>query len=422
MNISSSASKKWINGVCILALSSMVGLIPQALAHGPDTYIVGNDAHTGPNDRLGPTGEGITNTTVSLTGNQTFVFYKSSTLQPSNVSTWVTNSSNDGSNNGTVYCITEDGATGEALVLENNFQDSGLTYGGHKLLKTNIQGLYFTYSIANIGSWNIGFTPNPLWVGDYSTPVSLIKYDKSGGSGCATETTGMGYKPIGGFTGGATITFYNDGTFDPKGTETISLLNNGGYSYRIYNPNPGAGIISYHVTYTISTNNFKISLPTCSAAVLSGNSVNGSTVSMGSYSPNSIINGANPVPFNIELSGCARVRNIAVKLVSSVTGTDTSLLGNTLVTNKAEGVGLQIKGLANDVGNDMILIPNDDTSVYQDYESETDTSTGGVSGNGGNIVTTNQSLKFQATMKRDSNQKILSGKFYATGIFSITYP
>ena len=91
MNISSSASKKWINGVCILALSSMVGLIPQALAHGPDTYIVGNDAHTGPNDRLGPTGEGITNTTVSLTGNQTFVFYKSSTLQPSNVSTLVTN-------------------------------------------------------------------------------------------------------------------------------------------------------------------------------------------------------------------------------------------------------------------------------------------------------------------------------------------
>ncbi|NCA72401.1 MAG: hypothetical protein EOM91_20515 [Sphingobacteriia bacterium] len=70
----------------------------------------------------------------------------------------------------------------------------------------------------------------------------------------------------------------------------------------------------------------------------------------------------------------------------------------------------------------MILIPNDDTSVYQDYESETDTSTGGVSGNGGNIVTTNQSLKFQATMKRVSNQKILSGKFYATGIFSVTYP
>ncbi|WP_079225494.1 fimbrial protein [Citrobacter werkmanii] len=422
MNISSSASKKWINGVCILALSSMVGLIPQALADGLPTYIVGNDAHTGKYDRQGPTGEGITNVTVSLSGNQTFIFYKTPTLEPSNVSHWHDNSSNAGANNGTIYCTTNTGATGEKLVLENNFQDSGLTYGGHKLLKTNIQGLYFTYQIANMGSWNMGFNPNPIYVGDYSAPVPLQNYEKSGGSGCADEDSGMGYKPIGGFTGGVTVTFYNDGTFNPNGSETISLLNNGGYSYRMYNPNPGAGITSYHVTYTISTSNFKISLPTCSAAVLSGNSVNGSTVSMGSYSPNSIINGANPVPFNIELSGCARVRNIAVKLISSVTGTDTSLLGNTLVTNKAEGVGLQIKGLANDVGNDMILIPNDDTSVYQDYESETDTSTGGVSGNGGNIVTTNQSLKFQATMKRDSNQKILSGKFYATGIFSITYP
>ncbi|WP_407182715.1 fimbrial protein [Citrobacter europaeus] len=422
MSIFYSTSQKWIKRAIILTLSSIIGYVPQSFADGATTYIVGNDAHTGNYDRQGPTGEGITNTTVSLTGNQSFIFYKSTTLQPSNVSKWVTNSSNEGSNNGTIYCTTNTGSTGQKLVLENNFQDSGLTYGGHKLLKTNIQGLYFTYSIANMGSWNLSFTPTEIYVGDYSTPLTLTEVDKSGGSGCADEKTGMGYKPIGGFTGGATITFYNDATFDPQGTETISLLNNGGYSYRIYNPNPGAGITSYHVTYTISTSNFKISLPTCSAAVLSGNSVNGSTVSMGSYSPNSIINGANPVPFNIELSGCARVRNIAVKLISSVTGTDTSLLGNTLVTNKAEGVGLQIKGLANNVGNDMILIPNDDTSVYQDYEDETDTSTGGVSGSGGNIVTTNQSLRFQATMKRDSNQKILSGKFYATGIFSITYP
>lgn len=419
MSILSSTSPKWIKRALILTLSSVVGYIPHALADGTATYIVGNDAHTGSYDRQGPTGEGITNTTVSLTGNQAFIFYKSDTLQPSNVSKWVTNSSNDGSNNGTIYCTTNQGATGENLVLENNFQDSGLVYGGHKLLKTNIQGLYFTYSIANMGSWNISFTPNPLYVGDYSSPVSLIEHDKSGGSGCADPNTG--YKPIGGFTGGATITFYNDATFDPKGTETISLLNNGGYSYRIFNPNPGPGIISYHDTYTISTNNFKISLPTCSAAVLAGDSVSGTTVSMGAFSPNDIINGARSVPFSIELSGCSRVRNIAVKLTTGTTGTDPTLLGNTLVSLKSSGVGLEIKGLANDVSSDMVLIPNDDSSVYHDYESETDTSTG-ISGSGGTIVTSTQSLKFNATLKRDSNQKILSGKFYATGTFSITYP
>lgn len=419
MSILSSTSPKWIKRALILTLSSAVGYIPHALADGAATYIVGNDAHTGNYDRQGPTGEGITNTTVSLTGNQAFIFYKSDTLQPSNVSKWVTNSSNDGSNNGTIYCTTNQGATGENLVLENNFQDSGLVYGGHKLLKTNIQGLYFTYSIANMGSWNISFTPNPLYVGDYSSPVSLIEHDKSGGSGCADPNTG--YKPIGGFTGGATITFYNDATFDPKGTETISLLNNGGYSYRIFNPNPGPGIISYHDTYTISTNNFKISLPTCSAAVLAGDSVSGTTVSMGAFSPNDIINGARSVPFSIELSGCSRVRNIAVKLTAGTTGTDPTLLGNTLVSLKSSGVGLEIKGLANDVSSDMVLIPNDDSSVYHDYESETDTSTG-ISGSGGTIITSTQSLKFNATLKRDSNQKIISGKFYATGIFSITYP
>ncbi|WP_347290018.1 fimbrial protein [Kluyvera georgiana] len=395
--------------------------MPESLADGTTTYIVGNNAHIGQYDRQGPTGEGVANLTVSLTGNQSFIFYKSSTLEPSNVSKGLDNSSNSGSNNGTIYCTTNAGSTGEKLVLENNFQDSGLVFGGHKLLKTNIQGLYFTYAIADMGSWNLIFNPTVIYVGDYATPLPLTQVDKSGGSGCADTRTGMGYKPIGGFTGWSTITFYNDATFDPNGSETISLLNKGGYSYRIYNPNPGAGITSYHVTYTITTNNFKISLPTCSAAVLSGDTVSGSTVAMGSFSPNDVINGARPVPFSIELSGCSRVRNIAVKLTAGTTGKDPTLLGNTLISGKADGVGLEIKGLTNSVSNDMVLIPNDDTSVYQDYEEETDTSSG-IGGTGGTIVTTAQSLKFNATLKRDSNEKILSGKFYATGVFSITYP
>ena len=89
MSIFSSTSPKWIKRTLILTLSSVVSHIPHALADGPATYIVGNNAHTGSYDRQGPTGEGITNTTISLTGNQTVIFYKSSTLQPSNVSTWV---------------------------------------------------------------------------------------------------------------------------------------------------------------------------------------------------------------------------------------------------------------------------------------------------------------------------------------------
>ncbi len=386
-------------------------------ADGAKTYIVGNKAHVGSYDREGPNGDGSRTLKYSLSGNQTLVFYKSATLQPSNV---VLSLNSDTANSGTgmLYCTTNNGATGADLVVENNFVDSGLTYGGHKLLKTNITGLYFTFRIHNPGSWGISFAPAELYVGDQ--PTQTMTRTKTT-TGCADDSLINGYMPIGGITGTAYIDFYNDASFDPQSSESISLLSNGSYSYRFHNPNPGPDILSYYIDVIASTDNVKISLPTCSAAVLSGDTVKGTTVSMGSYSPNEIINGATPVPFSIELSGCSRVRNIAVKLIAGTTGKDPTLLGNTLISGKADGVGLQIKGLANSVSDEMVLIPNDDTSVYQDYEDQTDTSTG-IAGSGGSIVTTTQSLKFNATMKRDSNEKILSGKFYATGIFSITYP
>ncbi|EAW1719933.1 fimbrial protein [Salmonella enterica subsp. indica] len=383
-------------------------------ADGARTYIAGNKAHADIYDRDGPNGDGSRTLKYSLSGNQTLVFYKSATLQPSNVGL---NLNSDTANTGTgmIYCTKINGATGADLVVENNFVDSGLTYGGHKLLKTNITGLYFTFRIHNPGSWEILFAPSELYVGDQPTQTMKLTQAESN---CAND----GYKPIGGITGTAYIDFYNDASFDPRSSESVSLLSNGSYSYRFYNPNPGPNILSYYINVIASTDNVKISQPTCSTAVLSGDTVKGTTVSIGSYSPNDIINGVNPVPFNIELSGCSRVRNIAVKLTAGTTGTDPTLLGNTQISGKADGVGLQIKALKNSVSDEMVLIPNDDTSVYKDYEDETDTSTTGIAGNGGSIATTTQSLKFNATLKRDNNQKILSGKFYATGIFSITYP
>jgi Fimbrial protein. len=407
----------------MLATIPMAGYLPQAfaLSDGAETFIVGNKIHTGKDERVGPTGNGSATVTVALTSNQAFTFYKTATLQPANVMiNSISSATGQGSDNGTLFCTSNDGAIGTDLVIENNFQDSGLTYGGHKLLKTNVQGLYFTLNIRNLGSWNSGFTPREVYIGDYTTPLSIVHYDISGGPGCG-DAYNTGYKPIGGITSSNDIAFYTDNTFNPADAETITLLNNGGYSYRIYNPNPGAGIISYYLNYNLTASNLKVALPTCSAATVSGNTVNGTTVSLGSYSPNDILNGATPVPFNIELSGCSRVQNIAVKLATTKTGRDPTLLGNTLGSGNAQGVALEIKGLANAVSNDMVLIPNNDTSVYYEYEDEIDTSTG-ISGTGGTINTTNQSLKFHATMKHDAGQKIISGKYFATGVFSITYP
>lgn len=383
-----------------------------------ETLVTGS-GNTSENDTAGPVSTGSYTETFSLSGNQSLIFYKSTILQPSNVELKVsTNTSKKGVGTGTIYCTVNPNATGTELAIEGHFVESGLTYNGHKLFKTNINGLYFTYRINNPSSWELSLSPSVIYIGDAPTQTITHKYT---GNKCSGDAYAKGYLPVGGFTGTSYVTFYNDANFNPQNSDSISLLTNGAYAYRIYNPNPGAGINSYDINVAISASNIKISNPTCSAAVLSGDTVNGTTVSMGTYSPNDIINGANPVPFSIELSGCSRVRNIAVKLAAGTTGTDPTLLGNTLISGKSSGVGLEIKGLANDVSSDMVLIPNDDTSVYHDYESETDTSTG-IGGSGGTIVTSTQSLKFNATLKRDSNQKILSGKFYATGTFSITYP
>ncbi|MCH5852341.1 fimbrial protein, partial [Salmonella enterica] len=73
--------------------------------------------------------------------------------------------------------------------------------------------------------------------------------------------------------------------------------------------------------------------------VASGSSVSGTTVNLGSYSPNDIINGATAVPFAIKLAGCKGLRNINVTLASTTVATDTTLLGNMLTLNHATGVG-----------------------------------------------------------------------------------
>ena len=133
---------------------------------------------------------------------------------------------------------------------------------------------------------------------------------------------------------------------------------------------------------------------------------------MGEYSSGTIKNGASPVPFDISLQNCIRVRNIETKLVTGKVGTqNTQLLGNTLTgSTAAKGVGVLIEGLATS---------NDTNSVYIDYETEDDTSDG-VYPNQGNG--TSQPLHFQATLKQDGNIAIEPGEFKATSTFQVTYP
>ncbi|AZT65405.1 hypothetical protein ELZ97_18870 [Salmonella enterica subsp. enterica serovar Stanleyville] len=156
------------------------------------------------------------------------------------------------------------------------------------------------------------------------------------------------------------------------------------------------------------------------AASASGSSVSGTTVDLGSYSPNDIINGVQAVPFSIKLAGCKGLRNINVTLSSTTVAKTPSLLGNILSGNHATGVGLEISGAANNYSSQMVMIPNDTTSIYNDQrDTSSDDNIYGTNESG---TVQTQTLNFLATLKRDGTQQIGSGNFKATGIFTIDYP
>lgn len=139
---------------------------------------------------------------------------------------------------------------------------------------------------------------------------------------------------------------------------------------------------------------------------------------MGDYSPAQIKNGATAVPFDITLQNCIRVRNIETKLKSNKVGSvSKELLANTLTGNDAaKGVGVLIEGLKNTKSAQMVLKPNDSTSVYKDYETEDDT-TGGIYPDKGNG--TSQPLHFQATLKQDGNIAIEPGILKPPALFRL---
>src|SRR5699024_2205922 len=152
------------------------------------------------------------------------------------------------------------------------------------------------------------------------------------------------YWAIGGVMQSLTVEFYTDSSFDPVQNQKVQLLRTSDYLYAFHAEGAGIGINehSYFLFIDFDLTNITITLPTCFTSVLSGSAVSGSTVKMGEYTSQQIKNGATPVPFDINLQNCIRVRNIETKLVSTKIGTENKkLLGNTLTGNDAaKGVGV----------------------------------------------------------------------------------
>lgn len=379
-----------------------------------NTLIVGSKTTVdggGSEKNKGPAGDGYSTTTFT-TGNSQVVIGRATALQYSNVKIQLQADTAGNGNTGVIYC--SPGGMGGQISLESHFIKSPYIYNGHQLLKTNMQGLYFTMRMYNL--WSYATTsPDDFYIGD-TNPQSLNLHSTS----CPSD---LGwYQTLGGLVSNIDIDFYNDATFDPDTSGSIALLSDTTYYYALKNQSPGGNLNTHTIFQTFNMGNVTLTSPTCTSAILSGSSVSkGDTVGLGEYSSKEVIDGVNGVPFSIVLKGCYRVTNIEVKLTTGAPAVSTSLLGNSLTTDAASGVGVEIKGESNSHYPEVVLKPNDASSIYKAYGDNPDTSNG-IIGSNASGSPSDQTLNFTATLKQDGNQQIQGGDFKATGVFSITYP
>lgn len=394
------------------------------------SYIVGDNYGVGPGNQkwrdTGPNGD----VTVKFrygSGTNNLVFYKPTQLGPTGVSLkWEQLDSASGG--GFLYCNRSGTSSGTPMSIKHKMVDSGKSYGGHKLLKTSVPGLYYTLAISNIWSAYTftDISPSGIYIGDatehffhWHAESEQVLYWS-----CDNANNKNKYWAVGGVVQTLTIEFYTDTDFNPTTNQRVTLLRTDNYLYSFKGEGVGIGINehSHYLKIDFDLTDIVLTNPTCFTAALSGPSVSGSTVKMGDYSPAQIRNGATAVPFDITLQNCIRVRNIETKLKSNKVGSvSKELLANTLTGNDAaKGVGVLIEGLKNTKSAQMVLKPNDATSIYKDYETENDT-TGGIFPDNGNAGTS-QPLHFQATLKQDGNIAIEPGDFKATSTFQVTYP
>ena len=141
-----------------------------------------------------------------------------------------------------------------------------------------------------------------------------------------------------------------------------------------------------------------VTLPTCDIMVLSNGS---NTVDMGNYYISDIKkNSVQDVPFAINVSNCTSVAKFTTKMTSTKITGSANLLGNTLTSNAASGMGVKIL-----YNGDQQLIPNNQNSmfIYND-----------------NSIPGSTNINLLARLVADGNA-LKAGQFKATSTFTMTY-
>lgn len=109
--------------------------------------------------------------------------------------------------------------------IENAMADSGKTYGGHKLFKTSVPGLYYTLFIAKLWSaysTKTTISDSGLYIGD-TTPQKfqwIITDPDLQHIGCDNAMRYDRFWAIGGVVHDLTIEFYTDTDFNLQQTRT----------------------------------------------------------------------------------------------------------------------------------------------------------------------------------------------------------
>ncbi|EAN4944318.1 hypothetical protein BVD23_02670 [Salmonella enterica] len=401
-----------------LAFLAPIALTLPAPTQANYTYVVGNLASGSEyvDTNHGPTADANFSTTRVM--GKTVAYHTETGLRELVVYNW--QDMGTVNQNGYAYCNATD-SLGAPLRMKRGYGTPyGLTPDGHAMWKTNITGLYFAVEVTALSVAGATLENTlPIWFDTDSVDLRMTPTESF--KTFCDSTTADTYATSGGIYFGLYIHLYADSTFRPDRNTTITdvdLPTPEGYDFQFQNATTSLPAGRHKINIDLETSGFNAVWPSCGVGTVSGTNVKGSTLDFGTVYEKEITAGLSAVPFQINLSNCAYIKNIEVKLASTAIGKDISLLSNTLTGNTAaSGIGVQIEGVKTNLSNQMVLIPGDTNSVYkyspyasQDAYIDSD-----------NTYTAN-TLNFLATLKQDSNQTITPGSFKATGTFQLTYP
>lgn len=310
------------------------------------------------------------------------------------------------------------------LVLYHGYKDSGKTYNNNKLWQTKTTGMYIGLEVTAINFGGQYWDQTPFWINwGGGEAAGAQKFDltniipKDGRFSRCGNVTNWTYYGLGGIVLWVKYHLFIDDSFEAAGATSLKVELDKQQSYDFQFASSPAFTGSYSVNYTISPNDLRINYPTCQANAVTGDGVTNSTVPFGEYSAKDIPENNITRKFSIKLSNCAYVKELNVTLSSTAVGEqDKTLLGNTLTSSAASGIGVMIEGEKNpnSPADWTLLNPNISSSIYSftnspDYKNS----------ERGNAE---QVMNFQATLKQDGSKTITPGQFKATGKFTITYP